>query len=153
MKGYYKNPQATRETIDEQGWLHTGDLGHFDSHGNLYIRGRSKNMILMSNGENIYPEAIEDKINGNVYVAESLVMENKGRLEAWVYLDYDLIDEETQGKNEQQRCEYIDGVLEKIKNEVNPQLPLFSQIARLVEQKEPFEKTATSKIKRYLYIR
>ena len=110
-------------------------------------------MILMSNGENIYPEVIEDKFNGNVYVAESMVMENKGQLEAWVYLDYDLIDSETQGKSEQQRLEYIDSVLEKIKNEVNPQLPSFSQIVRVIDRKEPFEKTATSKIKRYLYIR
>ena len=77
MKGYYKNPQATRETVDEDGWLHTGDLGNFDKLNNLFIRGRSKNMILMSNGENIYPEAIEDKINSCMHVAESLVIEEK----------------------------------------------------------------------------
>ncbi len=151
MKGYYKNPQATRETVDEDGWLHTGDLGNFDKANNLFIRGRSKNMILMSNGENIYPEAIEDKINSCMHVAESLVIEDSGRLEAWVYLDYDLIDEETQGKNQQQKLEYIDGLLARLKETINPQLSAFAQIGRFVEHKEPFQKTATSKIKRYLY--
>jgi long-chain acyl-CoA synthetase len=151
MKGYYKNPAMTREVIDEQGWLRTGDLGNFDKFGNLSIRGRCKNIILMSNGENIYPEAIEDKINGFIHVSESLVMENKGQLEAWVYLDYDLIDEETRGESEQQKKEYIDQLLEKLKTTINPQLSTFAQIVRFVEHKEPFEKTATSKIKRYLY--
>jgi long-chain acyl-CoA synthetase len=152
MKGYYQNPKATRETIDEQGWLNTGDLGYFDRRGNLHIKGRSKNMILMSNGENIYPEAIEDKFNGNVYVVESLVIEDQGQLEARVYLDYDLIESETQGKSEQQRRAYIEETLEKMKSTINPQLPSFSQVSRVIEKKEPFEKTATSKIKRYLYV-
>ena len=151
MKGYYKNPEMTREVIDEQGWLHTGDLGNFDEAGNLSIRGRCKNIILMSNGENIYPEAIEDKINGCMHVCESLVMENKGQLEAWVYLDYDLIDEETAGESERKKLEYIEQLLEKVKLTINPQLAAFAQIARFVEHKEPFEKTATHKIKRYLY--
>jgi long-chain acyl-CoA synthetase len=151
MKGYYKNPAMTREVIDKEGWLHTGDLGNFDKFGNLNIRGRCKNIILMSNGENIYPEAIEDKINAFIHVSESLVMEDKGLLEAWVYLDYDLIDEETAGHSEQQKLEYIGQVLEKLKMAINPQLSAFAQIARFVEHKEPFEKTATHKIKRYLY--
>jgi long-chain acyl-CoA synthetase len=151
MKGYYKNPALTREVIDDQGWLRTGDLGSFDKFGNLSIRGRCKNMILMSNGENIYPEAIEDKINACIHVSESLVMENKGLLEAWVYLDYDLIDEQTKGKSEKEKLAYIDALLKKLKEVINPQLAAFSQISRFVEHKEPFEKTATSKIKRYLY--
>lgn len=151
MKGYYKNPQATRETVDEEGWLHTGDLGNFDKLKNLYIRGRSKNMILMSNGENIYPEAIEDKINSCMHVSESLVIEDNGRLEAWVYLDYDLIDEETRSRSQQQKLEYIDDLLLRLKAAINPQLSAFAQITRFVEHKEPFQKTATSKIKRYLY--
>jgi long-chain acyl-CoA synthetase len=151
MMGYYKNPQATREVLDEDGWLRTGDLGNFDKSGNLYIRGRSKNMILMSNGENIYPEAIEDKINSCMHVVESLLLVDKGQLEAWVYLDYDLIDEETRGRNPQQKIAYIDELLLRLKETINPQLPSFSQIARFVEHKEPFQKTATSKIKRYLY--
>ena len=151
MKGYYKNPQATRKALDVDGWLHTGDLGYFDRANNLYICGRSKNMILMSNGENIYPETIEDKINSCMHVVESLVMEDKGRLEAWVYLDYDLIDEETKGKDQQQKLDYIEELLQRLKEAINPQLPAFSQISRFVERKEPFQKTATSKIKRYLY--
>ncbi len=153
MKGYFKNPQLTRETIDEEGWLKTGDLGFFDASGNLHVRGRSKNMILMSNGENIYPEAIEDKLNGDVHVVESLLVEAKGQLEAWVYLDYDLIGGETRGKSEPERLEHINGILEKIKNSVNPRLPAFSQISRVIARNEPFEKTATQKIKRYLYVR
>jgi long-chain acyl-CoA synthetase len=151
MKGYYKNPAMTRDVIDEQGWLHTGDLGNFDKSGNLTIRGRCKNIILMSNGENIYPEAIEDRINGFIHVSESLVLENKGQLEAWVYLDYDLIDEETAGESEMKKLEYIEQLLAKLKVAINPHLSAFAQIARFVEHKEPFEKTATSKIKRYLY--
>jgi long-chain acyl-CoA synthetase len=151
MKGYYKNPQATRETVDAEGWLHTGDLGHFDKFNNLYISGRSKNMILMANGENIYPEAIEDKINSCMHVAESLVIEDNGRLEAWVYLDYDLIDEETKSRSQQQKLEYIDELLLRLKDTINPQLSSFAQLTRFVEHKEPFQKTATSKIKRYLY--
>lgn len=152
MKGYYKNPQATREALDDEGWLHTGDLGYFDKLNNLYIRGRSKNMILMSNGENIYPEAIEDKINSCMHVVESLVMEDNGHLDAWVYLDYDLVDEETRNKSPQQKLDYIDDLLLRLKEAINPELSAFSQIAHFVEHKEPFQKTATSKIKRYLYM-
>jgi long-chain acyl-CoA synthetase len=152
MKGYYKNPAMTREVIDDQGWLRTGDLGNFDKFGNLSIRGRCKNIILKSNGENIYPEAIEDKINACIHVSESLLLENKGLLEAWVYLDYDLIDEETKGESEKQKLEYIDKLLERLKVTINPQLSAFAQIARFVEHKEPFEKTPTHKIKRYLYV-
>ena len=151
MKGYYKNPEATRRVLDEDGWFRTGDLGNFDKSNNLFIRGRSKNMILMSNGENIYPETIEDKINSCMHVVESLVMEHEGQLEAWVYLDYELIDEETGGRNQEQKLEYIDELLLRLKETINPQLSAFSQITRFVEYKEPFQKTATSKIKRYLY--
>jgi long-chain acyl-CoA synthetase len=151
MKGYYKNPEATRQVLDEEGWFRTGDLGSFDRVGNLYIRGRSKNMILMSNGENIYPEAIEDKINSCMHVMESLVIERDGRLEAWVYLDYDLIDEETKGRSQAQKLAYIDELLARLKEAINPQLSAFAQIACFIEHKEPFQKTATSKIKRYLY--
>jgi long-chain acyl-CoA synthetase len=151
MKGYYKDPEATRQVLDEDGWFRTGDLGNFDKSNNLFIRGRSKNMILMSNGENIYPETIEDKINSCMHVVESLVMEHNGQLEARVYLDYELIDEETRSRNQQQKLEYIDELLLRLKETINPQLSAFSQITRFIEFKEPFQKTATSKIKRYLY--
>lgn len=151
MKGYYKNPELTREVLDDRGWFKTGDLGRLDKINNLYITGRSKNMILMSNGENIYPEAIEEKINSRFFIIESLVIENNGRLEAWVYPDYDLIDQETRGKTEKQRGQFIVDMLGQLKAEINTQLPSFSRLSRVIEQKEPFEKTATLKIKRYLY--
>lgn len=151
MKGYYKNPELTRKVLDDQGWFKTGDLGRLDNINNLYITGRSKNMILMSNGENIYPEAIEGIINSGFFIIESLVIENNGRLEAWVYPDYDLIDQETRGKTEKQRKQFIVEMLDQLKTEINSQLPSFSRLSRVIEQKEPFEKTATLKIKRYLY--
>ena len=151
MKGYDKDPRAARRVLDGAGLFRTGDLGSFDRAGNLTIRGRSKNMILMSNGENIYPEAIEDKINSCMHVVESLVRENGGLLEALVYLDYDLVDEETKGRSPQHKREHIDGLLLRLKEAINPQLSSFSKIARFVEHEEPFQKTATSKIKRYLY--
>jgi long-chain acyl-CoA synthetase len=151
MKGYYKNPDLTAEVLDKDGWFKTGDLGYFDKHNNLYIKGRSKNMILMANGENIYPEAIEDKLNASFYVLESLVVENNDQLEAWVYLDYDLIDEDTKGKTERQKLEYIKKVLSETKENINAELSGFSKISRILEQEEPFVKTATHKIKRYLY--
>lgn len=151
MKGYYKNEELTDEVLDSEGWFKTGDLGYFDKIGNLYIKGRSKNMLLMSNGENIYPEAIEEKLNACSHVMESLVLENNNLLEAWVYLDYDLIDNETKGKNEPQRLEYIEKILVQIKDEVNGKLSSFSKLTKIVEEEEPFVKTATHKIKRYLY--
>lgn len=151
MKGYYKNPELTDEVLDKDGWFKTGDLGHFDKYNNLYIKGRSKNMILMANGENIYPEAVEEKLNACPQVMESLVIENNDQLEAWVYLDYDMVDAETRGKTERQRLEFIEKVLADTREYVNTQLSSFSKLARIYEQKEPFVKTATHKIKRYLY--
>lgn len=152
MKGYFKNPGLTAEILDKDGWFKTGDLGYFDKYGNLYIKGRSKNVIVMSNGENIYPEAVEEKLNACPQVLESLVIENNNQLEAWVYLDYDLMDAETKGRTEQQRLEYINNVLLDTRECVNSKLPSFSKLMYLCEQKEPFVKTATHKIKRYLYI-
>lgn len=151
MKGYYKNPRLTSEVFDKDGWFHTGDLGHFDRWDNLVVTGRSKNMILMANGENIYPESIEDILNGMLEVSESLVLERNGRLEAWIYLDYDLVDQETPGKSEDERAQYIERTLARIKAEVNARLSSFSKISKVIEREEPFIKTATRKIKRYLY--
>jgi long-chain acyl-CoA synthetase len=151
MKGYFNNQEETAETIDKEGWLATGDLGFFDKHDNLHITGRSKSVIVLSHGENIYPEPIEEKINAYQHVVESLIIANGDRLEGWVYLDYELIDEETGGQNERQKHEYIAALLKRIQLEINPQLPPYSQISRFVERAEPFIKTATHKIKRYLY--
>ncbi len=151
MKGYYNNPEETDKTISTEGWLATGDLGFIDEHGNLTIKGRSKSVIVLSSGENIYPETIEEKINSEIHVLESLVTARDNQLEAWVYLDYDLIDVETQGKSQKAKLEHIEEILRKIKESINPQLPIYSKIARVVERQEPFIKTATHKIKRYLY--
>ncbi|MBU0731199.1 MAG: AMP-binding protein [Proteobacteria bacterium] len=151
MQGYYKNPELTAQTIDADGWLSTGDLGYLDDRNNLFITGRSKSVIVLAHGENIYPETIEDKINANYHVAESLVIDNNGRLEAIIYLDYDLISLETGDQSQAAQLEYIGGLLDKIQKETNAQLPLYSRISKCIERREPFVKTATHKIKRYLY--
>ncbi|MCB2181001.1 MAG: AMP-binding protein [Desulfobulbaceae bacterium] len=151
MKGYYNHPNLTAEAIDQDGWLATGDLGSFDQKGNLHIKGRSKSVIVLASGENIYPEAIEEKINSCIHIAESLVVENNNRLEARVYLDYDLVDLETRKKTAQQKKEHIKHLLKNIQQTVNGQLPPYSKISKIIERQEPFIKTATHKIKRYLY--
>jgi len=151
MQGYYNDPDATAETITPDGWLATGDLGLIDNFGNLHIRGRSKNVIVMSNGENVYPEAIEHKINVNPWVVESLVMENNGRLDAWVYPDYEFIDAATVGQGRSQRHAYIEGLLAELRTKINEQVSPASRLSRVLERREPFIKTATHKIKRYLY--
>ncbi len=151
MKGYQNNPEATAETVDAEGWLATGDLGYIDDQNNLFITGRSKSVIVLSHGENIYPEAIEDKINSSIYVAESLVTEANNKLIASVFPDYEYLDLETVGKTESEKHEYIMAILKDIQKTINPQLPAYSQIHSVVERQEPFIKTATHKIKRYLY--
>lgn len=152
MGGYFSDPEATAEALTEDGWLATGDLGLLDELGNLHIKGRSKNVIVMANGENVYPEAIEHKINTFSWVVESLVLENNGKLDAWIYPDYEFIDEITAGKNRAQRCEIVDSMLEELRKELNAQLSTASRIAKVYERREPFIKTATHKIKRYLYV-
>ena len=151
MKGYYNDPDATAEVVSADGWLATGDLGLIDEQGNLHIKGRSKNVIVMANGENVYPEAIEHKINAYHWVVESLIVENNGQLNAWIYPDYESIDDVTAGQNRQQRKEYLQSLLEKMRKDLNSQLPTASRIAEVYERREPFIKTATHKIKRYLY--
>jgi long-chain acyl-CoA synthetase len=151
MQGYRGNPQATEEVLDPDGWLSTGDLGFLDTQGNLVIKGRSKSVIVLSHGENIYPETIEEKINAFQHVVESLVRERNNRLEALVYLDYELIDAETRGKEQARQLEYIAEILTAVKTQVNQQLPQYAQLAQVCEHREPFTKTATHKIKRYLY--
>jgi long-chain acyl-CoA synthetase len=151
MRGYYNDPDATAETITADGWLATGDLGFIDDLGNLHIRGRSKNVIVMSNGENVYPEAIEHKMNAYPWVVESLVVENNGRLDGWVYPDYEYIDAATAGQSRLQCHEYIAGLLTEMRKGLNEQLPPAARLTRILERREPFIKTATHKIKRYLY--
>ncbi len=151
MLGYYGDPDATAEALTEDGWLRTGDLGSFDEAGNLHIRGRSKNVIVMANGENVYPEPIEHKINTYSWVVESLVVENNGKLDAWVYPDYEVVDELTEGQSRVERRGHIDALCNTLKKEVNAQVSTASRLARIVERREPFIKTATHKIKRYLY--
>jgi long-chain acyl-CoA synthetase len=151
MPGYFNDEEGTNAVLSSDGWLATGDLGLIDEQGNLHVRGRSKNVIVMANGENIYPEAIEHKLNTFHWVVESLVLESSGQLEAWVYPDYEFIDEATAGKGRAERREHIERLLESTRDELNKQLSGSSRIARVFERREPFIKTATHKIKRYLY--
>ncbi len=151
MKGYYKNEKITKETLTEDGWLKTGDRGYMDKDNFLYIKGRSKNMFLASNGENIYPENIEEKLNMHLIVQESLVIENNGDVEALIYLSPELLEPKIEGKSEKEQEEIINNILEEIRLETNSKLPSFSKIRRCYHQREEFVKTATKKIKRYLY--
>jgi long-chain acyl-CoA synthetase len=151
MQGYFDDIDRTRETITEDGWLITGDMGVLDESGNLHIRGRSKNVIVMANGENVYPEAIEHKMNAYHWVVEALVVENNGKLDAWVYPDYEFIDEQTADQPRTKRREYLEGLMETMRMEINEQLPKSSRITKVCERREAFSKTATHKIKRYLY--
>ena len=145
MLGYYKNEELTRQTIDADGWLHTGDLGILDSEGRIYIKGRSKNMILGASGQNIYPEEIEDQLNSYPFVAESLVVDRAGALVALVYPDTDHVAAE--GKTADDVME----VMESNRVNINKTLPVYSQISRFVIQEEEFEKTPKKSIKRFLY--
>lgn len=151
MKGYYKNRRLTEEVLTPDGWLKTGDLGYLDDDNYLYIKGRSKSLILGPSGENIFPEAIEEKFNAHPLVQESLVLQNDGRLEAWIYPDYAMIEDRLEGKSEAERERIMREILDEICREVNQKLPAYSKISRCVEHPEPFEKTPTLKIKRYLY--
>lgn len=153
MLGYHNDPESTAEVLSADGWLATGDLGILDDAGNLHIKGRCKNIIVMANGENVYPEAIEHKINAYSWVVESLVVEDKSKLTAWIYPDYEYIDEITAGQSRTQRREYLDGLLDNMRKEVNAALASSSRLAEIFERREPFIKTATHKIKRYLYDR
>jgi len=153
MLGYYKDEEQTKEVIDEDGWFLTGDLGYLDNDGYLYISGRSKNVIIGPGGENIYPEQIEATINQNEAVLDSLVMEQDGKLIARIHLDYELIDKMFKAHNtpDAEVREKIAEYLENMRVEVNSQMASFAKMVKFVEQIEPFVKTPTKKIKRYLY--
>ncbi len=154
MKGYYKDPEKTGEVFDKDGWFKTGDLAVIDQDGYLFIKGRSKNVIIGSNGKNIYPEEIESIINEFPYVLESLVIERKDGLVARVYLNHDQIDEtfKIQKLNESQAREILNKILSDLLVQINERVNTFSRITKVVEQLEPFEKTPTQKIKRFLYV-
>jgi len=145
MKGYYKNPEATAAAIDNDGWLHTGDLGIIDADGYLFIKGRSKNMLLGPNGQNIYPEEIEDKLNNMMYVCESIVVEQDGKLVALVYPDFDSVQSDHISDTE------LPEKMETIRKELNQSLPAYSQLYKIKIYNEEFEKTPKRSIKRYLY--
>jgi long-chain acyl-CoA synthetase len=153
MKGYYNNEEATREVMTDDGWFHTGDLGYIDNENYLYIKGRLKNVILGPSGENIYPEGIEAMINRFDIVLESLVFQQNNELVARIHLNYELLDEEFIGLklSEHGIREEINKRLEEIKKGVNENVSSFSRLSKVIEQPEPFEKTPTQKIKRYLY--
>lgn len=147
MLGYYKNPQATAQALDSEGWYHTGDLGTIDKKGNLSIRGRSKNMILGPSGQNIYPEEIEDQLNNLAYVIESLIVEQGGKLVALIYPDFDLANSDHM--NEEQ----VTQKMQENINELNKILPAYSQITKIKIHHEEFEKTPKKSIKRFLYLK
>ena len=143
MLGYYKNEEATRQVIDTEGWLHTGDMATIDEDGNVFIKGRCKNLLLTSSGQNIYPEEIESKLNNMPYVSESLIILQQDKLVGLIYPDSD--DAFAHGLNQSDLVR----VMEENRLELNKQLPAFSQIARFKLYPEEFEKTAKKSIKRF----
>lgn len=145
MSGYYKNPDATDSVMDEAGWLHTGDRGMVDADGVIFIKGRSKSMILGPSGQNIYPEEIEAKLNNMPFVMESLVVENHGRLYALVYPDYEAVDTDKLHQN------LLDQLMEENRVALNNIVAPYERIAKIHLYPNEFEKTPKKSIKRYLY--
>ena len=145
--GYYKNEEATREVLDKDGWLHTGDMGVIDADGYLFLRGRSKCMILGPSGQNIYPEEVEAVLDTRPYVLESLVIEDNGGLTALIYPDFDTAAKE--GMNQATFIKYIEDTLP----EVNKELPNYAKLKKIEVMSEAFERTPKKSIKRYLYQR
>ena len=145
MLGYYKNEEATKQTIDENGWYHTGDLGTMDGDGNVFIKGRSKNMLLGANGQNIYPEEIEDKLNSLALVAESVVVQKGDKLIALVHPDYDEAQTLNLGTKE------LTDVMEQNRQELNTMIPAYSKVSEIRIHEDEFEKTPKKSIKRFLY--
>lgn len=145
MKGYYKNPEATDAVIDKDGWLHTGDMGTISNAGTIFIKGRSKTMILSANGQNIYPEEIEAKLNNMPYVAESLVVQRNHKLAALIYPDYEAMDKVGLSH------EMMPKVMEKVRQEVNKLVAPYEKIDEIQLRASEFEKTPKRSIKRFLY--
>ena len=145
MLGYYKNPEATAETIDRDGWYHTGDLGTMDADGNVFINGRSKNMLLGPNGQNIYPEEIEDKLNSMTMIVESIVVQRDNKLVALVHPDME------EAKNMGFSEEDLKNIMEQNRNGLNEMIPAYEKITEIEIHEQEFEKTPKRSIKRYLY--
>lgn len=145
MLGYYKNDEATKQTIDKDGWYHTGDLGLMDECGNVFIKGRSKNMLLGANGQNIYPEEIEDKLNSMTLVMESVVIQKDGKLVGLVHPDFDEV------QNMGLSVEDLENVMEQNRLQLNTVLPAYCKLSAIRIHNEEFEKTPKKSIKRYLY--
>ncbi|MDE7379037.1 MAG: AMP-binding protein [Paraprevotella sp.] len=145
MLGYYKNEEATRETLDRDGWYHTGDLGVIDAEGNLFIKGRCKNMLLGASGQNIYPEEIEDKLNTLMLVNESIVIQKGEKLYGLVYPDFD------EARKLGLQDTDLESVMEQNRQDLNAQLPAYSQLSGIKIYQEEFEKTPKKSIKRFLY--
>ena len=145
MDGYYRNAEATSAAVDEDGWLHTGDLGLIDEDNFIFIKGREKSMMLSSSGQNIYPEELEAKINNLPYIQESLIVEKSGKLVALVYADMEKIDADHISESQ------LDGLMEQNRKDINQIFPAYSFISKIELYPEEFEKTPTKKIKRFIY--
>ena len=145
MLGYYKNPEASHAVLDKDGWFHTGDLATIDAEGHVFIRGRIKNMLLSANGQNIYPEEIENKLNSMMMVSESVIIQRDNKLVGLVHPDYD--EAKLLGLNN----EDLKGVMEQNRQQLNQVVPAYSKVAEFEILEEEFEKTPKKSIKRYLY--
>ena len=145
MMGYYKNEEATKAVLEDDGWLHTGDMGVMDEDGTIYIKGRCKTMILTGSGQNIYPEEIEDKLNNLPLVMESLIVERKGVLVALIVPDYD------QAKQEGIVGDALTAMMDDNIKTLNTQVASYEKVARYEIMKSEFEKTPKRSIKRFLY--
>jgi long-chain acyl-CoA synthetase len=145
MLGYYKNEEATREVLDSDGWYHTGDLATMSADGHIFIRGRVKNMLLGANGQNVYPEEIEDKLNSMAMVSESIIVQRGDKLVALIHPDIDEVH--SMGFSD----EDIANIMEQNRQELNAQLPGYSKIQQIELFQEEFQKTPKKSIKRYLY--
>lgn len=148
MSGYFRNQDATDAAFTADGWLKTGDMGIMDKDGNVFIKGRCKNMILSANGQNIYPEEIEDKLNSHALVAESVVVDRGGRIVALVYPDADAVARAYEGRDP---GDAVDAAMEQVLADVNPMLPSYSRISRIEVMVTEFEKTPKKSIKRFMY--
>lgn len=145
MLGYYKNEEATREALDEDGWYHTGDLGTMSADGHVFIRGRIKNMLLGASGQNIYPEEIEDKLSSMAFVSECIVIQRSDKLVALVYPDFD------EARSVGFTQDDLQNIMEQNRQELNEQLPAYSRISTIELRETEFQKTPKKSIKRYLY--